>query len=129
MKKTIIIISLILNLTFVGVFIITSKANRLADQQSLRLQSAYKISNGLLKGKIKPEEVLSENKWYLLNKNYLDKYARVYHFEYDEKSWTCAIGPLHPHYGPGIIFDSKGGIEVYKEKDFIENQPYMKNKN
>ena len=73
MKKTIIIISLILNLTFVAVFIISSKAIRLPDQQSLRLQSAYKISNGLLKGKIKPEEVLSENKWYLLNKKYLDK--------------------------------------------------------
>ena len=129
MKKIFIIISILFNLAVVGYFLISSTANRLPDQQRLRLQSAYIISNGLLKGEIKPEEVLSENKWYLLNNNYLDKYARVYHFEYDDKSWTCAIGPMHPHYGPGIIFDSEGKIEVYKEKDFIENQPYIKNKN
>lgn len=129
MKKALIIISILLNLTFVGIFIILSIAKRLPDQQLLRLKSAYKISNGLLNGEIKPEDVLTENKWYLLNKEYLDSYAVVYYFEYDEKSWKCAIGPMHPHYGPGVVFDSEGKIEVYKEKYFIENQPYIKNNN
>jgi hypothetical protein len=126
MKKTLLIISILLNLIFIGVFLISLFAKRLPDQQALRLQSAYKISNGLLNGKIKPEDVLTENKWYLLNKGYLDSYAVVYHFEYDDNSWNCAIGPMHPPYGPGVIFDSQGEIKIYKAQDFIKNHPYLK---
>ena len=126
MKKTLLIISILLNLIFIGVYLLSVFAKRLPDQQDLRLQSAYKISNGLLTGKIKPEDILTDEKWHVKNNNYifLDQYALIYHFEYDETSWKCAIGPMHPPYGPGVIFDSQGEIKIYKAQDFIKNQPY-----
>ena len=103
-------------------FIVAKKTGPYRDA---RIQSAYKISQGLLSGEIKKEDVLSENKWFLLNNSYLDKYALVYHFEHDAEKWKCAIGPMHPSYGPGIVFDSEGNLEIYKEAEFIETKPYL----
>ena len=92
MKKILIVIGVLVSLVLIGGYVAFSNAKRLPDLQKVRIQSAYKISNALLTGKIKPEDVLSENRWYLLNNDYMDKYAYLYHFEFNEKSWKCAIG-------------------------------------
>ena len=103
MKKSLLIISITFNILFIIGVIIYTKAKRLPDTKSLRIESAYKISHGLLSGKIKHEQMKSENNWFLSNNDYLDSYAVSYEFESRDNYWKCAIGPMHPHYGPGII--------------------------
>lgn len=115
-----------MNVCFVAAALFFIFVKKPDPHRDARIQSAYKISQALLSGEIKNEDVLSENKWFLLNNNCLDKYALVYHFEYDAEKWKCAIGPMHPYYGPGIVFDSEGNLEIYKETEFIETKPYLK---
>ena len=126
MKKIIFALSVTLNIVFVLGILVFNNARRPGPKKGIRIQSAFKISQALSNGEVNKEDVLTEGNSYLRNHDYLDGHALVYHFEYDENSWKCAIGPMHPTYGPGVVFDSEGNIEVYKEKEFIDTEPYHK---
>ena len=123
MKKTLKIIIPTLVIAFLSFFTYSTLKKEPSKKEKLRIQSAHMIREALLSGKLQPENVSSG---YLYNHKYLDPYTLVYLFKGNNQNWQCAIGPIHPTYGAGIMFDSGGKIEIYKEKDFINNKPYLK---